>query len=220
MAQFFAQKIVQLGQRDPVSGTSSLMPVRPSHWNRIWAARGDGLRLHRDSRSSSLAATTSPVSPAARSGGTEKGSISRPSLWDASHIMKARPAAIASPRRGGQAQQHAQPLFPDGKLEMLELFVQVMILIVDQGALFFEERVRVVTTGAPERQSHGHGIDARASLSGTDSGPSFSSDTPAPTALFLAIEPEGEPTGNMGTEVHRKRSYFSARVAAQPRYWA
>ena len=70
------------------------------------------------------------------SGGTAKGSMIRPLLWAASHTMTATPAATGDADKDRrQPQQHAQLFFPDAQMQMLELFVQVMFLHVDQQSI-------------------------------------------------------------------------------------
>ena len=114
------------------------------------------------------------------------------------HQAKARRHRDAHHRRR-HAQQNAQPLFPEGKLQLLELFVQVMALFVDQCALFFEERIAPSSRLAPPNaKATAAGSNATPSPSRRYSDASFSSDTPAPKLKFCAIETDGGLTGNLG----------------------
>ena len=61
---------------------------------------------------------------------------------------------------GGDPQHHAQLLFPDAQVQVLELFVQVMFLQVDQRGLLLQEGIRVFPAGAAQGQGRSDGIDA------------------------------------------------------------
>ena len=117
--------------------------------------------MHRVSLSSIWLATTWPVRPrSAMSGGTAKGSMIRPLLWAASHTISAqRRRHRDAHHRRGQAQQHAQPFFPDAQIELShlgrELRRNVMALLGQISGEFLVDLGRCPSHGRAEC----HGIN-------------------------------------------------------------
>jgi hypothetical protein len=79
-------------------------------------------------------------------GGTEKASTPWPSAWLALQTAMASAAATVSPTiRVASRRAHAQPFLENIQMNLLELFVNMMALVAQEGIGFF-------AAGAGERQ--------------------------------------------------------------------
>src|SRR5215472_5804218 len=63
--------------------------------------------------------------------------------------------------RRGNAQQHAEPLLPNVKVDLLELFVQVMTLVFDQRFLLNQKGIGAFAASTCQGQCNSRRINAR-----------------------------------------------------------